>query len=178
MLTISFFVCIIGGFVPVGSILSIQRSFTFMPCFFIGYYANRYRWLDIVRRINPLWLVLLSIGLFIILESFHIDFYGRTPYHTPIDALKRLFFICSSLVISCAFLRICPTWYSMAQEGRDVLFYYIYHSFMLLAVSAIVIASPIHINGLTVIGVALIVMLFLYSIKRMPVVGNLFKKML
>jgi len=54
---------LLGGFIPLGGVLSIQRTFTFLPFFFLGYIINRRNILSKITLKYPSNIVILIIGI-------------------------------------------------------------------------------------------------------------------
>ncbi len=167
VLSISFALCLLGGFVPLSNELSIQRTFTFLPCFFLGYYAKRHGWLEKVKNMNLFVLIAVALVLIFVENRIHLDYYGRGIYQQPLDVGKRVFFVCSSVILSMAFIRCMPKRISyFGEEGRDVLFFYIYHSFVLLLVSWGIDSLHLPLNGITVITIALLTIILLWLARK------------
>ena len=167
ILPFMFFATLLSGFIPLVNEFSIHRTFTFAPIFFLGYYAKRNNWLEIIRKPNLSWFLLPAIILIFLENRINIDFYGRRPYVEHIDVLKRVLFLCSSIVISIAFVRILPHKVSIfSKEGRDVLFYYVYHSFVLFIIAEMLEYVGYVVGGLGLLIVCLATLMVLYGCKR------------
>ena len=54
----TFFLGIIAGFIPLGTQVSFQRAFVFMPFFFLGYYVKQYQLLEKMKSLNSSYLIL------------------------------------------------------------------------------------------------------------------------
>ena len=160
-------ISLVGGFIPFSNELSIQRTFTFLPCFFLGYYAKQCSWLENIKKFNPLILIVIAVALIAVESQMHLDYYGRAVYHQSLDIVKRGFFVGSAIILSITFLRCMPKQVSrLASEGRDVLYYYIYHSFVLFFVSWGVVSLHLSLNGITIIIVALLTVTILWISRK------------
>ena len=137
ILTIIF--SLLVGFLPLNRILSLQRTFAFMPFFFLGYYMKeknlfigvRYRLLSII-------FLLITFLLPMFCPQLLGDLNQADPYVTPMDVLCRIFVFVLSIPISIAFINICPNRPWIAKQGRLSMQYYIYHSFMIFVLMKIV----------------------------------------
>lgn len=159
MLPLTFMLSLLGGLLPLTNEFSIPRTLTFMPLFFLGYYTNKNNWLRIILQSNIIFIILITFTLIIIENHFYwvLDVNGKRPYMNIIDAIKRATFLCSSLIISIAFIKILPHGILFfAKEGKRVLFYYVYHSFVLFA-----IAKFLDLMGVVLDGIGLIIISFI-----------------
>lgn len=130
ILIIAFCISISAGFLPFNRFLSLQRTLSFMPFFFLGYYMkgkniflpDKYRPFSFLLLIS-----MIAVPLFFpqILGSLtHSDPYTDGIY----DALKRLFIFSLAIVMSLAFINICPNIKWISKQGRLTMQYYIYHA--------------------------------------------------
>ena len=165
-----FFAALLSGFIPLVNEFSIHRTFTFAPIFFLGFFAKRNHWLELIRKPNLTWFLVPAIILIIVENRINIDYYGRRPYVECIDILKRVLFLSSSIVISIAFIRILPRKVSLfAEEGRDVLFYYVYHSFVLFVIAEIFCFAGIKASGIGLVVVSLSTLYLLFLGRKITV---------
>lgn len=166
-------VCVIGlasGLVPLTNEFSIHRTLTFMPCFFLGYYTREHQWMEKLKGIPFQWIVLPAVILVFIENHLRLDIYGRVPYASLLDFVKRGFFLFSSVIISVAALRcIYPPRREMkilVAEGEHVIFYYVYHAFVLLLLSMAINRMGIEQNGFVLIAETLVTILIIYVLRR------------
>ena len=165
-----FIVALLSGLIPLVNEFSIHRTFAFAPIFFLGYFAKRNNWLEIIRKPNLTWFLVPALILIFVENRINIDYYGRRPYVEYIDVLKRVLFLCSSIVISIAFIRIIPRKVSIfAEEGRDVLFYYVYHSFVLFLIAEIFCFAGTKASGVGLVVVSLSTLCLLFLGRKISV---------
>lgn len=92
ILIVTFCISILAGFLPFGRLLSIQRTFSFMPFFFWGY-CMRGKNIYLPNRYKPL--SFLFLILVIVVPLFFPQFLGdlchADPYGSAYGALKRIF---------------------------------------------------------------------------------------
>lgn len=162
----SLLISILGGFIHVSSLLSLQRLFTFMPLFFLGYYAKENGWLK--KNYQLKWYYLfLPIALIIIENKIQLDIWGRSPYDSMFDLIRRIIFLTSSILISMGIIKLLPLKISLfSKEGEDVLFYYMYHSIILYFIAAILQRMGIVANGYILLLVFISTMVILYLLRK------------
>lgn len=145
LLGCSVIIALIGGF-STFSAFSIPRTLTFAPFFVLGYIA-RARSFDF-NKLRKAYLlipsVVLMIGCIIALRgNFSWLLYGSASYlafHCPLylAPLLRL----STLIVGCLFsacvLAYAPNHPSLARFGQNTLFYYLYHTFVIIALGMII----------------------------------------
>lgn len=166
VLILSFLISLLGGFIPVENFLAIQRLFCFMPLFFLGFYVKKFCWLDRIYNLKWYFFFLIIPVLFVDLRVTS-DIWGREPYLSLFDMLRRLIFISSSILISMAFIRLLPLKVTLfSDEGRDVLFYYMYHSIVLLVISTLLRSAGIIADGSILLLVFIFTVLTLYFMRR------------
>ncbi len=144
ILIVTFCISILAGFLPFGRFLSIQRTLSFMPFFFLGYYM-RGKNIYLPDRYKPFSLLLLIsvIAVPLFFPQFLGDLCHADPYGSAYGALKRMFTFGLAILMSIAFINVCPNKPWIAQQGRLTMQYYIYHA---LAITPLmVIASKLNI---------------------------------
>lgn len=143
ILSACFFISLLGGFIPVGKTLSLQRTITFLPFFFMGYYAKNINVKKYVAKIPPF----LALG--VLLSAFLVNYlyinydvrfvlYGWSSYwsvagFSPIGLfLARCIFIISAIITGLMVMRLTPTKATFFSPwGRITLFIYVYHLFVI-----------------------------------------------
>lgn len=129
-----FCVSLLIGFVPFfGRALSLQRTFSMMPFFFLGYFMKG-RNLYLPDKYKPLCMLFLAGILAIALLFFHHrinDLYYATPYQSIHGAAIRLISFALAVPMSIAFVNVfCkPKW--AARQGKMTLQYYIFHALVI-----------------------------------------------
>lgn len=167
ILPITILVSLLGGLIPLTNELSIPRTLTFMPVFFLGYYAKRNEWLKYIRKAHLLWFLIPAIALLIFENQIFMDVYGRRPYVEFADVVKRGVYLSSSIVISIAFIKILPQKISVfSNEGKDVLFYYVYHSFVLFVIASVLDKIGIVVSGIGLLLIVLTTTIILFVCNR------------
>ncbi len=95
------------------------------------------------------------------------DIWGRAPYLSLFDMVRRIIFISSSILISMAFIRLLPLKVAIfSDEGMDVLFYYLYHSIVLLVIAILLKGAGIVASGGILLLVLVLTVLTLYFMRR------------
>jgi fucose 4-O-acetylase-like acetyltransferase len=175
VLIITSFISILAGFIPVSNFMAIQRLLTFFPLFFLGYYAKKYGWVEKISLIK--WYYLFVPIIIIFFENkIYLDIWGRTPYMSLIDVARRVVFLSSSILISIGLLRVWSVRHSFfAQEGKDVLFYYMYHSIVLYCLAYLLRSAGLQANGLYLLLISIVTMLLLFLFRKVKVLHALLK---
>lgn len=130
---------LIVGFIPLGKELSFQRSFVFYPYFVLGYMMSKEDWLAKLRSVNVTWgYAVLGVYIILIAVIPHIPLSMLVQFHyyAELGSVPSAFAmrICSyfwMLPLAIAVLRIIPDEEWFADEGRNSLFYYLYHPFLI-----------------------------------------------
>ena len=177
-------ISLLGGFVPIGGAFSIQRTFTFLPFFVLGYLTKERNWLERIR-INP-WcasivLIVVFCNIFIISNlvgggnEFHSVMMGTYTYFKGSDfishpLLYRTIFLALSAITCCAVLSVVPTKHIpvLTDNGKDTLFFYVYHAFVFRLVLLLYPMWSIEKNSLNLFIGAIIVMLILMLLSKIP----------
>ena len=149
VLTVCFLVCLLGGFVPVSYPFSIQRTMAYLPFFFMGYYSTD---IDVKRFVAQ---IPIAVSIAVLASSFlilyfvlnkNISFitncsssYWSVPTISPIlRCLARGILLIVATTIGAMVMRLVPTKESLARWGSMTLVIYIYHSFIITALRAII----------------------------------------
>lgn len=168
--SISSLISILGGFIPVSNFMALQRFFTYMPLFFIGYYAKEFRFFRIIDKIKWQFLLFLIPILFIDIKVT-IDIWGRFPYNSLFDVIRRIVFLISSILLSVGFIKLIPSKVTSyyAGLGRDVLFYYMYHSLLLYGIALLLKSVGIIADGCVLLLVLISTLLLLFYLRRVSI---------
>lgn len=138
-------ISLLGGYIPVGSEFSLQRTMTFLPFFFMGYYARDIEIKKYIEKIPQFlaFAVLLSVFLiyfFLLNKPIGFVLMGKNTYwsnivgYTPLLlCLARGLFILSATIMGAMVMRLVPKRTFFSHWGTLTLFIYIYHSFAIEA---------------------------------------------
>lgn len=136
------FISLLGGFIPVGRTFSLQRTMTYLPFFFMGYYAKNNEVKKYVAKIP--W----SLAIGVLLSAFLIYFYylnqdfsfilygwssyWSVPGFSPFELfVARCVYLVSAVITGLMVMRLIPTKATFfSQWGRITLFIYAYHLFI------------------------------------------------
>lgn len=169
ILPTAFGISILAGFLPFDVFLSIQRTFSFMPFFFLGYYMKNKN-IFLPQRYRPLCLLFIIIAF--VIPLFCPQYLGNLrhadPYDSYYDAFKRLFAFCLSIPMSLAFLNVCINKSWFARQGRFTMQYYLYHS-LIIVWGTTPFMIIMHKFGIT----SLLLISIIYSIAITIVIGVL-----
>lgn len=152
VMCVSIALALLTPFLPIGYIVSFQRTFTFLPFFLMGYYIRQSNSLSKIRSVS-IWKSIGVIGVCLFVCCLFIFvgmpvmqiLRGADSYrecYLPIMfaiSLKGILLV-TSLLISLALLSVFRTSNErIAREGRNGLSYYLYHApiieFMMMPLS-------------------------------------------
>jgi len=178
-------ISLLGGFVPVGLAFSIQRTFTFLPFFMLGYLVKERNWLEKIR-IKP-WvaatiLVVVFVGMFVSISlidkwgyQFHSVMTGLHVYSEISDfvihpLLFRALFLILSTIAGCAVLSLVPTRHVpiLTDNGKDSLLFYFYHSIVFRLALMLYPVLSLETNILNIVLGAVVVMAILMLFNKIP----------
>ena len=133
----SLVVGLISGFIPISNELSIQRTFSFLLFFVLGYYSRQLGWLDLLRRIPSeivgsifvfsliIFFTMLNMGVFTINRVYENMPYSCGIYDVMIRAIIWLLAACNSIAI----IRFSKTVRFASIMGTMTLYFFVYHHF-------------------------------------------------
>ena len=146
VLVLSIIISIIGGFIPIDWQLSIQRTFTFLPFFVLGYYSVDFDLIRFIKRLIPCkWSITILVAIFITLY-FMVDFslgkylFGALSYwnnyHGDLKNFMnllggRICFLFISIITGIIIMRLVPSNRYLAKWGIDTMIIFIYHAVVL-----------------------------------------------
>jgi len=145
----TFCISMLAGFLPFDRILSLQRTLSLMPFFFLGYYMKGKN-LYLPDKYKPLCIVFL-IAIFAILFIYpHRITYllYATPYKSIYGAAIRMLAFVVAIPMSIAFINVCYHTSWIARQGRMSLQYYIYHALLIPPNSSVIMPPLIAIASM------------------------------
>lgn len=174
ILPITFCISIISGFLPFDRFLSIQRTLSFLPFFFLGYFMKgRNLFLPSKYKLLCAFFLLSTI----ILPIFFPQWLGKLTHADPYDnyfgALQRIFVFLISLPMSLAFINICVNKSWIAKQGRLTMQYYIYHAFTIPPLMIIAEKLDIQLQFITAIVYSFIITIGIGLILHFPIFRRL-----
>ena len=152
-----FLISLLGGFVPIDSQFSLQRTITYLPFFFMGHYAMNIDVKKYVAKIPPLLAVGVLLSVFMIIfflfnTNLNIVLMGKSSYwhnanFPPLSlCLGRFIFLSSAIITGSMVMRLVMIKPVFPEWGKITLFIYIYHSFLIQAVRFVIRHSHIPQN--------------------------------
>lgn len=166
IVAISICISLLAGFIPIGHPFVVQRTLAFLPFFVIGYYSKDFDIKSHINKIPPIAAIVVLCAAFCILfftMNINLSFVHHCsfPYwandmsHTFLRFVARCVFIPSSLILCVMVMRIVPAKTTLAKWGNATMFIYIYHSFAVNFLDAIIHRNILPRNA---------AMLFVYSV--------------
>lgn len=182
----SFLISILGGFIPIGRIFSIQRTITFMPFFFMGYYAKNIDLKAYITKVPSLCALITlctvyCMYFFVLNQNVNYILTGATPYWsvtklTPMySCIARCLLLLVATLMGIMVMRLTPTRASLSNWGSKTLFIYIYHSFAIGALKRAVTNDYFPKNEWALIAfsfILLIGLMFLSNLKIFNILLN------
>lgn len=169
ILPVALCVSILAGFLPINDILSIQKTLSFLPFFFLGYYM-RDKNLFLPEKYKPLCLLFLILSFAI--PIFYSQFLGSLTHDSSYvcynDAIKRLLVFCLSIPMSLAFINVCIDRPWIARQGQLTMQYYIYHAVVLYPFLEIMSKFGFPLSVLTAILYTLIITIGIGFLSYLP----------
>lgn len=175
LIPLSFIVATAWGFLEFdGEIFSVNRTIAFFPFYLLGVYCTE----DVIQKIRKINILIPIVIILIALvytqlpliknfENFQQLLWGSKSYSelsnniTNVLSLKFANTIIA-IFLSLAFIRLIPDTKILYTNGKDTLFYYVYHTFFIKAINLVLgKLYPDFENtfGLLLISIALVVIL-------------------
>lgn len=157
----AFCLSIFSGFLPLGKILSIQRTLTLTPFFFLGYsMKNKNIYIhDKYKPYSIVFLIVILTALLFIPHSTTDGFYPSKPYASIYGAVVRMMIFVISVPMSIAFVNVCYNTSWIARQGRMSMQYYIYHALIIFPLMSVLDKMNIPMSFITatiiIIGITL-----------------------
>ena len=165
----TFCISILAGFLPFGKVLSIQRTLSFMPFFFLGYCM---RGKDIYLPKKYKSLCFLFLTMMVVVTFFFYQYLGKLthadPYGSIYGAAKRLIIFGLAIPMSIAFINVCPNKPWIARQGRFTMQYYIYHALAIMPLMILVGKLSIPMSFVFAVIYTLILILGIGIASRLP----------
>ena len=170
----TFCISILAGFLPFDRVLSIQRTLSFMPFFFLGY-CMRGKNIYLPNKYKPICIVLLAL-IFVILCFFPYrlnSLFNDIPYKSINEAAIRVICFALSFPMSIAFINICCNTPWIARQGRFSLHYYIYHALLIQPFMIVAGKLNIPMTFLSAVFIIIGITLFISFALNIPLVRKM-----
>lgn len=142
-----FAIGIIVGFLPFTRFLSLQRTFSFLPFFLMGY-CWQGKQMNIPKSFRFI-SILFLLGTLLIpyyIPAILGDLNQADPFGSVRSMCSRILIYCLSIPMSIAFINVCPSNKYTAEQGRKTMQYYIYHALMIWCLICVVNKYTLDIN--------------------------------
>lgn len=170
---LSVMICLLGGFVKIGTFLSIQRTMYFLPFFVFGFLLQDTDFLNQLKTRKHIKLVaffsFLLIGSFFFMKNkSYLYFLAGSYYYDNLlgDILFRIFFILVSFSFCLSFLLMIKPCSLMANIGRYSLHIYIYHIFLYLFLKKCVMSYGFPISFFLSIVYSFLIIVIVFHLHR------------
>lgn len=139
IITVSFIIGIVAGFLPFNRFLSLQRTLAFLP-FFLGGYCMQGKQLYLPSKFKPLCIVVLCLAFIVPIYFPYLlgDLRFADKYIDISYMFSRIFVYFMSIVMSISFICVCPNIMFFSKQGKYTLQYYVYHALILFVLFIII----------------------------------------
>lgn len=169
VILITFVIGLLAGFLPFDRFLSLQRTCSFLPFFFLGYYMKGKN-LYLPSKYKPFCGAFLML-LFIV-PIFFSQYLGNLnqayPYVSVFEVFSRMFIYGISIPMSVAFMNICPNKPCFARQGEFTMQYYIYHALIIFALLFVVKRFGISTNFISASIFTILITITIWGMSYMP----------
>ena len=168
------------GFVPISTSFSFQRIFFFFPFFLMGFYSKHHDYLNKLPNIsisNALLVLSFILLVNVLATTFSIPsfiydqrlFWGNTPYYNfsysiSFSIIMRFIYLIMATIMSMLVLKTIPHKNTkFTKYGQDTLFFYLYHSILIVLLRFIIRSFSLPTNfGWLIIYALVIITLLIY----------------
>lgn len=170
---LSILLALLAGFVPLGTQMSFQRAFTFLPFFVFGYYAKGSDVVDWLRGRNKLVMAIVFCVLCVVCYWWLPVFYANAPYSAGFaDLMMRLLQIVVAVIMCAALLGVIPENLGRFTEvGKWTLLIYLLHPpvVKLAKMGCSSVGIPMTPNIPVAFLISVITILLIYSVRKFKV---------
>ena len=171
LLVTSFILSIAAGFAPVGTLLSFQRTFTFLPFFMGGYLLrkNAIEWPNMVFNHRYLAIaVIVLLGLSVVNYMFMPVFYANHPFISTDEMLMRVLQTVVAAALSLSILVLTPNKSGGVSElGKSSLMVYILHPPMVKLLKMACAVGGAEMTPLIALAISVVVVVILHRIRNL-----------
>ena len=177
MIVLSMVVCLVGGFIPWGRLLSIQRTLSFFPFFILGYYSVRIDIKRIIKKI-PLLIAVFALLFIFVLVYFFLNkditrlligadpYYAETTKKTMMYLFYRGIYIVIAIIVSLVIMRLVPENKKIAEYGKGTMTIFIFHIFVLFLFKYAIVALGLPQNEIWIFVYAITTLALLTILSR------------
>lgn len=171
-----FVIGIIVGFLPFTRFLSLQRTFSFLPFFLMGY-CWQGKQMNIPQSFRPISILFLFGTLLIpyYVPAILGDLNQADPFGSVRFMCSRILIYCLSIPMSIAFINVCPSNKYTEEQGKKTMQYYIYHALMIMCLIYIINKYTLNINTSFVFSLiySMMITAIIWCMLKIPFVNKL-----
>ena len=166
---ITFCISVSAGFLPFNRLLSLQRTLSFMPFFFLGYYMKEKN-IYLNDKYKPYCFLFLisTISVPIFFPNFLGDLFQADPYSSTHGALQRMFTFSLAIMMSISFINICHNTEWIARQGKLTMQYYLYHAPLITLQIAAISKMNIQSSFISASICTILLLLTIYLLSQLP----------
>lgn len=169
ILIVTFCIGVLAGFLPFDKFLSIQRTLSFMPFFFLGY-CMKGKNLFLPPKYKPLCFLflILTIAIPLFFPQYLGSLTHAAPYGNVYGAVKRMIVFALAIPMSIAFINVCPNKPLIARQGRLTMQYFIYHALVIPPIMIVAGKLNIPMSFVSAIILTIVITLGIGIASRLP----------
>lgn len=169
VITCTFCISILAGFLPFNYFLSLQRTLSFMPFFFWGY-CMRGKSIYLLDKYKPycFLFLFLTIAIPLFFPQYVVNLMHADPYSNIYGALHRAFIFGLAIPMSIAFINIVPNIQWAAQQGKLTMQYYIYHALLIPPLMFVVCKTGVPVSLFTATLYSIIIIIGIGMASHLP----------
>ncbi|MBO4918303.1 MAG: acyltransferase family protein [Bacteroidales bacterium] len=177
VIVISILLSLIVGFVPIGTPLTFQRTFVFLPFFMTGYLARKTDLTGWLSKHRSYYAIVAFLLLAVICYLTLPVFYGSAPYESA-HAIRGLFIRFIQLIIAAAMgmslMLFAPDKKSILTElGEITLLVYLLHPPFIKLFKLALSRVGIPMNPVTAVIISALTIFILYSVRNLRILKPL-----
>ncbi|MBR5656991.1 MAG: acyltransferase family protein [Prevotella sp.] len=169
VIIITFIIGILAGFLPFNRLLSLQRTFSFLPFFFLGYYMKGK---SLSRFSKYKYLCMLFLIITLIIPYYYSKYLGdlnqADPYGSIYGMYSRIFIYGISIPMSISFIILCPNRPYFSKQGRYTMQYYIYHALIVIWLVATIQKYNLPNSFVAALLYTILITLFIWLLSYLP----------
>lgn len=173
VITCSFLLSLLAGFIPIGGEMSFQRAVTFWPFFIIGYYLRQYDCIEKVRSFNKWFSGAFLIGLLMIVYVWMPTFYANKPYNTDCllccMATRALQLLIGTLLCFCVLVITPEKMGKITDVGKYTLLIYLLHPPIVKTLKVVSYKMGYAPDLLIALIITAFTVAFIYSIRKFKI---------
>lgn len=177
VIPMSVLLALAAGFIPIGTPMSFQRTFVFLPFFISGYFARKADVMNWLSKHNNHYVVVVFVLLSVLSYFVLPVFYGSSPYlvgHELRDLVIRVVQLAVAAVLCISVMLMVPQKKVLfADLGRESLLIYLLHPPIIKLTKLACSHIGIPMNPLVAVIIAIFTVSVLYLVRNLRILRPL-----